>query len=47
MNGRGDAVTASGLVVPSYAGIVGNAVPTSVNDPAIAKLAAAMQQLRG
>jgi hypothetical protein len=46
-NAAGEAVTPAGLVVPSYASPVGAQLPRSVDDPAVARLAAAMQQIRG
>jgi hypothetical protein len=47
VNARGEAVTPTGLIIPSYASPVGSAIPRSVDDPAVARLAAAMQQVRG
>ncbi len=48
-NSRGEAVTGSGLIVPSYASPVtpfaGSGI-TDVNDPALARLADAMQRMR-
>ncbi len=49
-NARGEAITGSGLVLPSYTSPIsplGATGITSVNDPAVARLAAAMERMRG
>jgi hypothetical protein len=47
VNARGEAVTGSGLVLPSWTSVGGAAVPTNVTDPSIARLAEAMARMRG
>ncbi|MCW2920721.1 MAG: hypothetical protein JWL76_595, partial [Thermoleophilia bacterium] len=49
-NARGEAVTGSGLVLPSYTSPIsgfGSTGVTSINDPSIARLADAMARMRG
>jgi hypothetical protein len=47
VNARGEAVTGSGLVLPSWTSVGGAALPTNVTDPSIARLAEAMARMRG